>query len=448
MRNHVSPTMLFCDPTRSGCKTWGGTLQDEQLVGCKDVGLWLLWFLCIRKQVGGCQHKDSILHSRLVISYDMGLTSSWPKHLKFSTKEPWICFLVWKNKSASFGFKHLEKLWTKFFVVIPFRPSMEKATALIKALPSSKVGKYVGRCCWKFHDRPDVPEIIEWSILGRKQYKHNCFFFGISFGLVCALVIAKKYRWNFPAFHCVFSGWKSRTKEPNSWSSIEHFSVFVAIGVWDRCLRGRTPCGFQRFSNGWDRGTSRCMTLLMPHVPQQLQQRCRGNDSNQVGLRWKCCRKFRGDWKNITLSVGLTWWLIMVDTQLLFLGVFGGQHHKASSSKSFLLFCPWNSHGMHWKAVWRWDNPTILTGRKQMLVCSAAWKVHASRGARWFWWLVGVWWDLFSTLGFWLGVLWFVFAAPELGGAHRPTGRLWPAGCGSARQSKPSVTTGGANSWR
>ena len=38
-------------------------------------------------------------------------------------------------------------------------------------------------------------------------------------------------------------------------------------------------------------------------------------------------------------------------------------------------------HGMHWKAVWRWDNPTILAGRKQMLVCSAAWKVHASRGA-------------------------------------------------------------------
>ena len=55
---------------------------------------------------------------------------------------------------------------------------------------------------------------------------------------------------------------------------------------------------------------------------------------------------------------------------------------------------------MHWKAVWRWDNPTILTGRKQMLVCSAAWKVHASRGARWFWWLIRVWWDLFSTLGF------------------------------------------------
>ena len=85
-------------------------------------------------------------------------------------------------------------------------------------------------------------------------------------------------------FWCVFSGRKSRTKEPNSWSSIEHFSVFVAISVWDLCLKGQTPCGeLQRFSNGWDRGTSRCSTLLMPHVPQQLQRRCLGVDSSHAG---------------------------------------------------------------------------------------------------------------------------------------------------------------------
>ena len=180
-------------------------------------------------------------------------------------------------------------------------------------------------------------------------------------------------------FWCVFSGWKSRTKEPNSWSSIEHFSVSVAIGVWDLCLKGQTPCGeLQRFSYGWDRGTSRCMTLLMPHVPQQLQRRCGGVDSNHAGYGNALPRNFGVTGKNITLSVGLTWWLRIKNIFWVYLG---DSITKASSSNSFLLFCPWNYHGMHWKAVWKWDNPTILAGRKQMLVCSAAWKVHASRGS-------------------------------------------------------------------
>ena len=67
------------------------------------------------------------------------------------TKTLWFGFLFEKT-SVSFGFKHLEKLWTKFFAVISFPPSMEKATALITALPSSKVGKSVERRCSKFHD--------------------------------------------------------------------------------------------------------------------------------------------------------------------------------------------------------------------------------------------------------------------------------------------------------
>ena len=87
-----------------------------------------------------------------------------------------------------------------------------------------------------------------------------------------------------------------------------------------------------------------------------------------------------------------------------------------------------------------------------MLVCSAAWKVHASRGSvpgcqmilmtRWC--LVRF---IFHS-GVLVGSFVICFRSPELGGAHRPTGRLWPAGCGSARQPKPSVTTGGANSWQ
>ena len=340
-----------------------------------------------------------------------------------------------KNKSASFGFKHLEKLWTKFFVVIPFRPSMEKATALIKALPSSKVGKYVGRCCWKFHDWPDVPEIIEWSILGRKQYKHSCFFSESHLLVVrvgrCVSHCQKKTQKfsSVPSeFWCVFSGWKSRTKEPNSWSSIEHFSVFVAIGVWRL-----GPRNFQVFDS---LDAARAAAIAAEVQGEWFQSR---------GL-WKCTSpKFRGDWKNITLSVGLTWWLIIK----LFLWVYlGDSITKPLHPRVFCCFAHGILTGCTERPFGSETTQLFWAGRKQMLVCSAAWKVHTSRGARWFWWLVGVWWDLFSILGFWLGVLWFVFTAPELGGAHRPTGRLWPAGCGSARQPKPSVTTGGANSWR
>ena len=94
-------TIIFLSDKQncSGCKTWGSVGH------CRTNSGWLqrCWsmtvvFFCIWKQVGRCQHKDSILHSRLVISYDMRLTLLWPKHLKFSTKEPWICFLVRKKQ--------------------------------------------------------------------------------------------------------------------------------------------------------------------------------------------------------------------------------------------------------------------------------------------------------------------------------------------------------------
>ena len=97
-------------------------------------------------------------------------------------------------------------------------------------------------------------------------------------------------------FWCVFSGWKSRAKEPNSWSSIEHFSVSVAISVWDRCLRGRTPCGqFQRFSYGWDRGTS--------GVWLSWCRTCRSNCSRGVGGMIRIKWVYYG---NVAASFGVT----------------------------------------------------------------------------------------------------------------------------------------------
>ena len=81
-------------------------------------------------------------------------------------------------------------------------------------------------------------------------------------------------------------------------------SVF-GVGVEGAGLHADSSNAFQTV------GTAelRCSTLLMPHVPQQLQQRCRVESR---GL-WKCISpKFRGDWKNITIFfVGWTCLLII-----------------------------------------------------------------------------------------------------------------------------------------
>ena len=186
-----------------------------------------------------------------------------------------------QKKNASFGFKHLEKLWTKFFVVIPFRPSMEKATALIKALPSSKVGG-----CWNFHGQMYQGWMINtWE----ETIQTLCFFwfsesqFSKLFVLVsntCVLLRKQEHRRIVPA-------WQGFTTP-----------VFLSL-LWDRwSAQGLDPI--------WTVAIPRCSTLLMPHVPQHLQHRFRGMIRITAGLRWKCFPKFWGDWKNITLFVGLT----------------------------------------------------------------------------------------------------------------------------------------------
>ena len=253
-----------------------------------------------------------------------------------------------------------------------------------------------------------------------------------------------------------FFGWKSRTKEPNSWSSNQHFSVFVAIGVWDRCLK--EPDSMRTVAMLFKRlgpRNSRCSTLLMPHVPQQLQQRCR--DSNHAGYGNAFPRNFGVTGKNITIFfVGLTWWLIINFFFWVYLGdsVTKPLHPTVSCcfAHGSITGCTerpfggettqpfWQEGSKCWYVLQLGESTPSEEVQCQMILVT--------------WWCL-VRWDSFSTLGFWLGgVLWFVssqcirFCTPEPGGAHRPTGRPWPAGCGSARQPKPSVTSGGANSWR
>ena len=147
-----------------------------------------------------------------------------------------------------------------------------------------------------------------------------------------------------PEFWCVFPDERAGRKNPKVGLRI-NISVFLlppvfGIGVLGAGLHADSSNAFQTV------GTAelRCSTLLTPHLPQQLQQRCRGNGSNHAGYGNAFRRNFGVTGKTSPFFCGLD---MMVDNQLLFLGAFGGQRHKASSPNSFLLFCPWNYHGMH-----------------------------------------------------------------------------------------------------
>ena len=257
-----------------------------------------------------------------------------------------------------------------------------------------------------------------------------------------------------PEFWCVFLDQRAGRKNAKVGLRIS-ISVFLlpsvfGVGVEGAGLHADSSNAFQTV------GTAelRCSTLLMPHVPQQLQQRCRVESR---GL-WKCISpKFRGDWKNITIFfVGWTCLLIINFFFWVYLGdsVTKPLHPTVSCcfAHGSITGCTerpfggettqpfWQEGSKCWYVLQLGESTPSEEVQCQMILVT--------------WWCL-VRWDSFSTLGFWLGgVLWFVssqcirFCTPEPGGAHRPTGRLWPAGCGSARQPKPSVTSGGANSWR
>ena len=110
----------------------------------------------------------------------------------------------------------------------------------------------------------------------------------------------------------------------------------------------------------------------------------------------------------------------------------------------------------------RWDNPTVFgqEGSKCWYVLqlgkSTLSEVRCARMDE-IWWLVSCLVRCVFHSRLLVGSLvvssqWYPMSQPgnlveKPPGAHRPTGRVRPAGCGSARQPKPSVTIGGANSW-